>query len=233
MLSIIISKLIYLIISLLEKTYRFRYIGLENLTEAKKISTHGNYLLAVWHQNILHGILAQGSISHVVIISKNKDADPVAYACQKFGHIVTRGSSMKEGVNKGGKAAKEQMIQNLIDGYPGAVSVDGPKGPAKEVKPGIIDMAKKSGHPIIPYAPIPESFWQFNSWDKFKLPKPFSKIIIFYGKPIHVQSNVDYSSFHEIKLEIKRSLNLIQSEASSSFTKKFQESSKENLQQST
>ncbi len=78
----------------------------------------------------------------------------------------------------------EEMIGVLKTGIPGAVTVDGPKGPAKEVKPGIIAMAKKSDTAIIPYAPIAQSYWEFNSWDKFRLPKPFSIIDIHYGEPL-------------------------------------------------
>lgn len=80
----------------------------------------------------------------------------------------------------------EEMTGYLIDGLPGAVTVDGPKGPAKKVKPGIIVMAQKANIPIVPYAPLARSFWEFNSWDKFRLPKPFSLIDVYYGEPIDV-----------------------------------------------
>jgi lysophospholipid acyltransferase (LPLAT)-like uncharacterized protein len=185
-------------------TYRYRFVGIENLEKATQMNPGRGYLLGIWHQNLFQGILAQTGLKYVVIVSRSKDANPVAYTCTSLGHIVTRGSSKKGNVDKGGKAAKNEMISVLQQGYPGAVTIDGPKGPAKEVKPGIIDMAKKSGSPIVPYIPVPEKYWSFNSWDKFRLPKPFSKIVVYYGSPIMVPSDCD--NFEEYQTKLKTSL---------------------------
>ena len=79
----IISRLIYSFVKTLNFTYRYRYVGLDSLKEAEKLGTPGSYLLGVWHQNLLAGIMAQTNKRHVVIISKSKDAtsmsDPAKY----------------------------------------------------------------------------------------------------------------------------------------------------------
>lgn len=183
-----LKRLIYAIVRIFDITYRYRFHNLEKIEEAEKISSKGNYLLAIWHQNLFQGILAQTGKRHVVIVSRSKDAEPVAYTCRSLGHHVARGSSRsKTGVDKGGRVAMEEMTQVLIDEkIPGAVTVDGPKGPAKKVKPGIISMAQKADIPIVPYAPLARSYWEFNSWDKFRLPKPFSIIDVYYGSPVMV-----------------------------------------------
>ncbi len=200
----LINRFLYLLARFFHLTYRYRYVGIENLEKACKINPGRAYLLGIWHQNLFQGILAQTGLKYVVIVSRSKDANPVAFTCSNLGHIVTRGSSKKGNVDKGGKAAKDEMIGVLAEGYPGAVTIDGPKGPAKVVKPGIIDMAKKSGCPIIPYIPIPQKYWSFNSWDKFKLPKPFSKIVVYYGEPIVVPADCD--NFEEYQNKLKTSL---------------------------
>jgi lysophospholipid acyltransferase (LPLAT)-like uncharacterized protein len=188
----LISTLIFILVRLLNSTYRYRYDRNEVMLNLK----NKKIILAIWHQNLLAGILAQTGKPHIVIISKSKDADPVARLCKKLGHILVRGSSKKLGVNKGGKLAKDEMIEFLKKGFPGAITVDGPKGPAFKVKPGIIDMAKKANALIIPYAIGLSSFWQFKSWDQFRLPKPFSKILISYGDPIDVSNeNKTFSDF--------------------------------------
>lgn len=110
----------------------------------------------------------------------------MAFACQRFGHLVVRGSSRKGSVDKGGQLAKDEMIRELQKGTPGAVTVDGPKGPAFKVKMGIIHMAKQSDSVIIPYTVKAKKFKQFQSWDGFQLPLPFSKILVHYGVPIDV-----------------------------------------------
>ncbi len=181
-----VNWIIYFIVRLFDLSFRYRFQNpevLENLPNSLK----GNYLFAIWHKFLFGGILAQTGKKHVVIISKSKDAEPVALLCKRLGHKVARGSSRSvDNRDKGGKAAMEEMVEVLKSGLPGAITVDGPKGPAEKVKPGIVLMAQKTGLPIVPYVPIPRNYWEFNSWDKFRLPKPFSTIDIYYGNPIDV-----------------------------------------------
>lgn len=189
----LISIFIYLFVRVMHFTYRYRYGDQSSIQKLK--SENKNYVFSIYHQNLFPGILAQTGIKHVVIVSKSKDAEPVAFTCRRFGHVVCRGSSKRGSVDKNGSVAKEEMIECLKAGIPGAVTVDGPKGPANKVKPGIIDMARKSGAYIIPYIVWTESYWQFNSWDLFRLPKPFSKIHISYGEPMKIDSDCsDYES---------------------------------------
>jgi len=200
--------LMYLLVRILAATYRFRYYGLENIEKAKCLSRGGNYLLAIWHQNLLQGILGQIGRRHVVIVSKSKDAEAVAFACQKMGHDVARGSSRsKAGVDKGGQAAMEEMILILKTGIPGAITVDGPKGPAKKVKPGIIKMAKDAQIAIVPYAPIATKYWEFNSWDKFRLPKPFSIINVYYGVPLLLEEGSEKENLQKDKTIVELAIN--------------------------
>lgn len=164
-------------------------------------------MLACWHQNVLPGITSQTNTERfVVIISRSRDADPVAYFCRKFGHLCVRGSSRKGNVDKGGKEAKEMMIEALKSGLPGAVTIDGPKGPARIVKPGIVDMALKARVPIVPYTTMPARYKQFNSWDLFRLPRPFTRIVVAYGEPIIVAENASSEDFSQIQEKIKFAL---------------------------
>lgn len=196
----ILNRLIYATTKLLNSTYRYKYVGNEYLQDLE--NKKQNFILAIWHQTLLPGILAQTGRPFIVIISKSKDAEVVAYTCTKLGHLCVRGSSKKNGVNKNGKEAKEGMIEKLKEGFPGAITVDGPKGPCFKVKPGIIDMAIQSKSVIVPYTIHPERFWQFNSWDKFKLPKPFSTIFVIYGRPLTVNSD----KFDDSVMQLENSL---------------------------
>jgi lysophospholipid acyltransferase (LPLAT)-like uncharacterized protein len=228
LLNNILAKFLWLFAATLNATYRYRYIGFENIKDAQKNSLNGNYIYAIWHQQFLQGNLAQKNIPHVVLVSKSKDADLIAYTCKKLGFIACRGSSMKSGVDKGGKAAKEEMINLMKSGIAGAITVDGPKGPARMPKSGIIDMAKKSGHPIIPYSAVAQSYWEFNSWDKFRLPKPFSKIMVMYGVPIMVAEDADYEQFNEIKMHLKEVLDTNEVECRQFFNNGFKNHSNVN-----
>ncbi|MDB5972368.1 MAG: hypothetical protein JWQ90_4818 [Hydrocarboniphaga sp.] len=198
----------YLLVRALASTYRFR--------SAKPPIAPGTgpadgYVLAIWHQNLFSGILAQSAKRHCVIVSRSRDGDPASYLCRKLGHEVVRGSSRKkDGRDKGGKLAKDEMIDRLRAGLPGAVTVDGPNGPAFEVKPGIIEMARLAGVPVVPYLTLPRRYWSFPSWDSFRLPKPFTRIDICYGAPIHVPANADFSDFPRYQAAITASLQALE-----------------------
>ncbi len=202
----LLSRIIFVLVYLWYKSFRIRFVGIENIVEAQKVAKTKSYLLGIFHQNLFAGIVAQTGLKYIVIVSKSKDATPVAYTCASLGHLVVRGSSKRGGVDKGGKEAKDEMIEILKKEYPGAVTVDGPKGPAMIVKPGIVDMAKKAGSPIIPYICIAENFWSFKSWDKFRLPKPFSRVIAYYGSPIYVPKEADDSDFEKYQLQLENTL---------------------------
>lgn len=226
----LLTKCMYCLVRFFHFTYRYRYVGIENLEKARKLGPNGSYILGIWHQNLFAGILAQTGLEHVVIASKSKDSEPVSYTLKKFGHIVFRGSSKRNGVNKGGQAAKSQMIEVLKTGKPGSLTVDGPKGPAKIVKAGIIDMATKTGAPIIPYIPVPEKYWSFNSWDKFRLPKPFSKIIVYYGDPFTVKPSASEEDFDKYRDGLRERL-ISDEPIAQAYLNNWRKCSKSNIQE--
>lgn len=179
----------YRIVRALAGTYRYRF------ETASRSPAAPCYILAIWHRNLFAGILAQTGRSHVVMVSRSGDGDAVTTLCTRLGHHVARGSSMNNGVDKGGRAAKDEMIDMLQQGLPGALTVDGPRGPACVVKPGIIEMARITGLPIVPYVPLAARNWRFRSWDGFCLPKPFSRIDIRYGAQMHVPRDTPFEAF--------------------------------------
>jgi len=199
----------YCIVRLLAATYRFR--AAETGGPRHVAGTQG-YVLATWHQNLFAGILAQSARPHCVIVSRSGDGDPVTYLCQRLGHQVVRGSSRRGTRDKGGKQAKDEMIEVLRSGVPGAVTVDGPSGPAHQVKPGIIEMARLSGVPIVPYLTMPRRYWSFPSWDAFRLPKPFTRIDVCYGAPIAVGAELTPAEFEGHLQSLAESLQALERE---------------------
>jgi lysophospholipid acyltransferase (LPLAT)-like uncharacterized protein len=192
--------LAYGLIRLLNSTYRYTYHGVEHVASRR-------YVFAIFHQNLFAGILAQARAPHTVIVSRSGDGDPAAFLCSRFGFVVARGSSKKGSKDKGGREAKEEMIESLMSGGPpGALTVDGPRGPAHEVKPGIIEIARRTQVPIVPYVAVPDRCWTFNSWDRFRLPKPFAKIHVEYGPPYEIPEATAFEDFAGHQAEIGRRL---------------------------
>lgn len=214
MLKAILAWLIQAFIRLLNSTYRYRY---EGQPELRGPAGADPYLLAIWHQNLFAGILAQTGRRHVVIVSRSGDGDPVTVLCEKLGHHVARGSSASRGRDKGGREAKEDMIQQLEAGLPGALTVDGPRGPAHVVKPGIIEMARRTGLPIVPYLPLPQHYWSMKSWDRFRLPKPFTRIDVHYGEPLSIPSELTGAQFEHYQRVVAESIDALEAQHDPNF----------------
>lgn len=90
-----------------------------------------------------------------------------------------------------GKVALERVNAQLKNGYSTMINPDGPAGPIKKLKVGVLIMAKETGVPIIPITMDASPKWVMNTWDKKKQPLPFSKIRIEYHEPIYIRENFD------------------------------------------
>ena len=73
--------------------------------------------------------------------------------------------------------------------------MDGPRGPAGEVKAGVIRMAQAADAVIVPFYVSANRCWIFNSWDRFMLPKPFSRVTLRFEAPIHLEDGTDSEAF--------------------------------------
>jgi lysophospholipid acyltransferase (LPLAT)-like uncharacterized protein len=126
------------------------------------------------------------------MISQSSDGEFIARVANLTGWQTIRGSSSKDG-----KKALRQMIQVLKSGRLAAHIVDGPRGPAGIVKRGAINIAQDADAMIVPAYAIAGKAWHFNSWDRFFIPKPFSKVAIRYGEMIRVYKTDDSDSFEK------------------------------------
>jgi lysophospholipid acyltransferase (LPLAT)-like uncharacterized protein len=115
------------------------------------------------------------------MISKSRDGDFIAGIAQRSGWYPVRGSSSKDG-----DKALGTMIERLKKtGLAGHV-VDGPRGPVGKVKTGLIRLAHAADAVIVPFSVSAERAWHFNSWDRFMLPKPFSRVTLRFGDIIRL-----------------------------------------------
>ena len=197
----ILANIIYYFIRLLNFTYRYRFIGLENKNEARTMHPQKTFIYALWHQNLIGAIFSHIGERFTMIVSESKDGELVNVACERFGHLPARGSS-----TRGGRRALIEIIKNITNGFPGAITVDGPQGPLYDVKLGILEVAKLCQCGVLPLSPYPIHYWELKSWDKFRIPKPFSKIIVVIGKPITIDKSVKKEEFPKIASQIKEAL---------------------------
>lgn len=194
------SILTVVVFRTLGATLRCRYYGLEHFESAKK----NGFIICCWHQNLVSAALGPVRGPYVSMASRSQTADPVVAMVGTLGHTIVRGSSAKPGQNKGGQTAMAEMTELLKQGRNGAMAADGPTGPANIAKPGIMLMASETGHVILPIAPLPSRYWEFNSWDKMRVPKPFSTIDVYYGEPIAVPAELSKEQGAEILEQISQ-----------------------------
>ncbi len=195
------AYLIYAVVRLLNASYRFQIHGLEHRQAAERQLPGQGFALAVWHENLFVTILSQIGSRYSPLASPSRDGEFVTFVMKRLGFDPVRGSS-----SRGGAGARSEMLVRLAAGINAAITVDGPKGPRRVVKPGIIDTARKSGGAILPIAVVGTSHWTLKSWDRFRIPKPFVKVHVVYGRPMTVPKELPDGAFEAQTLALARQL---------------------------
>ena len=108
--------------------------------------------------------------------------------------------------SRGGGRALIDMAHVIRRGTDAALAIDGPRGPAYRAKPGIIVLAKVSQRPIVPVVTTAKHYWQFQSWDRFRLPLPFTWTMVTGANPIHVPRNADGRVLETKRAELERTM---------------------------
>lgn len=187
MIHLILQHILWFFIKLLFSTLKVEFKNKKDFVAARGHHPDRVFIFAVWHENVVSTLRAHAwSEPLLTLSSRSKDGDYANFVAQKLGFIGVRGSSKKGKRDKGGKEAVNKYISMFKEGYSGGITVDGPRGPRQVCKPGVAFIAQQTGAPIIPVCGKASSYWEFNSWDRFKIPKPFATITVSYGAPIIV-----------------------------------------------
>jgi lysophospholipid acyltransferase (LPLAT)-like uncharacterized protein len=181
------------------RTLRYEIVDRSNLTSTPVTE---NYVGALWHNRLL-------LISYVLkrfaphrpgagLISASRDGDLIAPLVERFGFQAVRGSSSRLGAT-----GMLELVGILAAGRDVLLTPDGPRGPVYELGPGIILLAQKSGAPIQPINLEFSSCWRLNSWDRFILPRPFSKVRVIFGPLHHVKSTTTPEEFEAERVRVQ------------------------------
>jgi hypothetical protein len=144
-------------------------------------------IFAVWHGQLLSISFDLSQKHFHAIAGTHKDAELIAQIMTSWGWKMHRGSSKEKG-----HVAYKAMLQTLKrDKISIAITPDGPTGPARIPKPGVIRAAQSTGAQIIPVGVFSTKKWGFTNWDTFYLEKPFGQIYVTYGTPIKFKKTMD------------------------------------------
>lgn len=185
------------IVKLLSFTYRVRLMNQDK--EKKFLDDQKMFIYASWHQRFFPGITFFCLRKPIaIIISKSLDGELIARVVRILGWYPVRGSSSRDG-----RQALEKIKELVPAGYKIGHIVDGPRGPFGVVKPGMIKLAQVRNMPILPTITSAQNNWVFNSWDRFMIPKPFSRVIIRFGDAIQIPDKLDKDEFEEKRVMVQ------------------------------
>jgi len=183
-------------------TIRMNVIGWD---EVAPLMNSKRFLFAFWHSRILPVCYTHKGYNAAIMVSRSKDGEIIAQVIYRQGHEPVRGSS-----TRGGREALHQIVESLKTGArPGVMIPDGPQGPRRKVQHGIIRLAQITGYPIISITGSFSHMAVLNSWDRFIIPRPFSRCLLMYGKPIYVPSDADEVLQESLRCQLECEMNRI------------------------
>jgi lysophospholipid acyltransferase (LPLAT)-like uncharacterized protein len=203
----LIRKAALILILAIVKTCKMKIIGFEQVETLRK--QNKPIIYAYWHRHIFVTIYRFRNTGARPLISLSEDGEIVSQIGEEFGMKPVRGSSSKGGARaflKMLNAIKEENSEVLI-------TADGPKGPLRQIKDGTIRLAQKTKSVIVPIG------WHGTrvkilekSWDKFKLPMPFSTITYAYGQPVTIPGNAAREDYDQLKETLKQAIDTLEKE---------------------
>ena len=167
-----------------------------------------DHLVAFLHGDMLVPAVAWRRTRGAIMISQHGDGEVIAQVVTRLGkHVPVRGSS-----TRGGARAFLEIVKDRAEmGW--AITPDGPRGARGTVHDGVIMLASESGRPITPAGFEAASSWRLRSWDRFMIPKPFTRIAGYLGQPLHVPRDVDREARREYARELEARMTMAHDEA--------------------
>ncbi len=181
-------------------TLRFRYRPIGPNVDPRQPDFQGHYLYAFWHENILLPAYLYGRPDIWVLISQHADGQLIAEVCRHLRFRTVRGSS-----TRGGVEAVRHMLRAGRQGHL-AVTPDGPRGPRRQVQPGLVYLAARTGLPIVPIGIGFQRAWRMQSWDRFAVPHPWTLGMCVTLPPISVPAEADKDQLESYRRRVEEAL---------------------------
>lgn len=194
------------LLRLLHRTLRRQDVGREHFEAA--LARGERVIAAFWHGRLLLMTFIYPPHVATLLISRHRDGEYIARVCRRLGFPVVRGSA-----TRGGVQAFRQMLQVLETGGHVGITPDGPKGPSRRVKPGTIELARRSGMPILPLGFGARPALRLRSWDAFLVPFPFSRGVFVMGEPLYVPPELSPAEAARLQAELAARLDAVTAEA--------------------
>ena len=157
-----------------------------------------------WHACIIPATFMCRNLGVRVMSSNSYDGEYMGRIIRKFGFVAVKGSSSRNAVR-----ALLGLRRALGDGWSVAFTLDGPRGPRYKVKPGPVALARSSGVPLTMFHMAVDRAWVLNTWDRLIIPKPFSRVLMRFGKLIPVPADATDDELERYTDELQSSLDRV------------------------
>ena len=195
----IVPRLAALLLRGLHRTLRYEVVvepGAEPATPPAR------QVWCFWHRCLIPcACYFHARFKPAVLISLSFDGELIARTIEQLGYLTARGSSTRSGGS--GLWALAKAVER---GHPAVFTADGPRGPVYKVKPGAVKLAQLTGYAIGIFYAHPEKAWMLRSWDRFLIPRPFSRVAISYARQIEVPQSEDPLLIEAKRLEVEAAL---------------------------
>ncbi len=183
------------------RTLRFEYRMLheEDLAPTRPGLTE-RYVYAFWHENLLLPAYHYARPDVYVLISTHADGQLIAEACRHLGFGLVRGST-----TRGGVEAVRRMLRLGGEGHL-AITPDGPRGPRRQVQMGMIYLAARTGMAVVVGGIAYHRPWRMNSWDRFALPRPWSRAACVVMPPVRVPADAGKEELEGYRRQVEDAL---------------------------
>jgi lysophospholipid acyltransferase (LPLAT)-like uncharacterized protein len=172
----IVPKLTALLLAIIGSTLRFEVITEDG---AVPETPPGEGIFCFWHRCTLLCGWYFRKFGSYILISRSFDGELIARTLELLGYKSVRGSSSRGG------ASGLLAFRDLVDrGRLVVFTADGPRGPIYQTKIGPVKLAQMTGQPIGSFYLLPQRAWVMRSWDRFLIPKPFSRVAVSWAREV-------------------------------------------------
>jgi lysophospholipid acyltransferase (LPLAT)-like uncharacterized protein len=189
-----VPPLVAILLRLLQSTLRYEEIVEEG---GRPDRQDGASVWCFWHRCLLPAAcFFQGRPRTVLLISASFDGELIARTIERMGYETVRGSSSRAGA--GGLRALASAVR---DGATAVIPGDGPRGPRYLLKAGITKLAQQTQLPVNSFYLLPQRTWTLRSWDALMVPKPFSRVVMVWGRPVPPPESSDAEEYVRLAVE--------------------------------
>jgi lysophospholipid acyltransferase (LPLAT)-like uncharacterized protein len=195
----VVPPLVASLLRLLDRTLRYEVVVEPGAEPARPPALQ---VWCFWHRCLIScACYYHAKFQPAVLISRSFDGELIARTIERLGFLTARGSSTRSGGS--GLLALAKAVER---GHPAVFTADGPSGPVYKVKPGAVKLAQLTGYSIGIFYAHPQKAWILRSWDRFMIPKPFSRVAISWGRHVEVPQSDDPLVFEATRLEVEAAL---------------------------